>query len=137
MTTHLITESIKIPSDLKHIRKVSSRIVDLLVERGIDKSRIFDIRLSVEEAVINAVEHGNKRARGLSVNVFFTIDDGKIEVTVEDEGKGFSHSELPDPTKDANILRSRGRGRYLIYKLMDKVEYNEKGNRIKLVKFLR
>jgi serine/threonine-protein kinase RsbW len=134
MPVETIRESIKIPSDIKNIGKVSSRIVNLLQERGIDKSLIFDIRLSVEETVINAIEHGNKKDRNRSVTVTFSIDDGRIEIFVEDEGKGFSHTELPDPTVDTNVLRAHGRGVYLIHKLMDSVEYIGRGNKVKLVK---
>jgi serine/threonine-protein kinase RsbW len=134
MPVQTINESISITSNLKNIRKVSSRIVDLLLERGIDKSTIFDIRLSIEEAIINAIEHGNKKDESLKVTASFIIDEDKIEIAVEDEGEGFSHTALPDPTKDKNVLRAHGRGVYLFHKLMDRVEYNDKGNRVKLVK---
>ena len=56
---------------------------------------------------------------------------------MEDQGKGFDRVALPDPTKDEHILRSHGRGVYLVHKLMDKVEYNEKGNKVKLVKYFK
>ena len=136
-TMQRVTESIKIPSNIKHVKKITSDIVNLLVERKVDKSHIFDIRLCVEEAVINAIEHGNKNNEKLNVSVSITINDSKIEVTIEDEGKGFGHHTLPDPTKNENVLRSHGRGVYLIHKLMDKVQYNDKGNRVKLIKYLR
>ncbi len=132
-----IKEKFSIPSDIKHIRKISTRMVNSLLQRNIDKSVIFDVRLSVEEAILNAIEHGNRRDASLAVDVFFEIDDEKIEITIEDKGKGFSHSALPDPTTDENILRAHGRGVYLINKLMDDIRYNEKGNRVKLTKFLR
>lgn len=132
-----ITETIKVASHIKNIRKISSRIVDLLMERNIDKPRIFDIRLSVEEAVLNAIEHGNKKKSSLNVTVSFAIDNDKAEISVEDEGKGFDYHSLPDPTTDDNILRSHGRGVYLIHKLMDEVQYNDKGNRVKMTKYLK
>ena len=71
--TQKISESVTISSNSKNIRGVSSRIVDLLMERRIDKSLIFDIRLAFEEAVINAIEHGNKAREDLNVNIAFQI----------------------------------------------------------------
>lgn len=132
-----IAETIKVASNVSNIRKISSRIVDLLMERNVDKSRIFDIRLSAEEAVLNAIEHGNKKSSSLSVTVSIEIDDDKAVIGVEDEGKGFDHRSLPDPTTDENILRSHGRGVYLVHKLMDEVQYNDNGNRVKLTKYLK
>ncbi len=137
MAVQGISESIKMPSDIKKIRKVIARIVDLLVERNVDKSHMFDIRLSVEEAIINAIEHGNKKDRNQTVDISFAIDDEKIELAVEDQGRGFDHTKMPDPTTNGNILRAHGRGVYLIHKLMDRVQYNDRGNRIKLIKYLR
>ncbi|MBL7069441.1 MAG: ATP-binding protein [Candidatus Omnitrophica bacterium] len=137
MAVQGISESIKMPSDIKKIRKVIARIVDLLVERNVDKSHMFDIRLSVEEAIINAIEHGNKKDKNLIVDISFAIDDEKIEVAVEDQGGGFDHTKMPDPTTNGNVLRAHGRGVYLIHKLMDRVQYNDRGNRIKLIKYLR
>jgi len=132
-----ISEHIKIPSDIKKIRKVIAKIINVLLERNVDKSHIFDIRLSVEEAIINAIEHGNKKNKNLNVDITFVVDDEKIEIAVEDQGKGFDHTKMPDPTTDGNILRAHGRGVYLIHKLMDRVRHNDRGNRIKLTKFLR
>jgi len=132
-----IKESIKIPSDVKHIKDISSKIVDLLMKKGTDKSTVFDIRLCVEEAILNAIEHGNKYNKKLTVDVSFAIYEKKIEVSIEDKGKGFSHVILPDPTSDDNVLRAHGRGVYIIHKLMDKVEYNEKGNKITFMKYLK
>lgn len=130
-------ESMRIASNPKNIRKVTPRILSLLQERNIDKSYIFDIRLSVEETILNAIEHGNKKNENLTVDISFAIDDEKIEISVEDQGKGFKHGSLPDPTKSDNVLRSHGRGVYLVHKLMDKVEYNDKGNKVKLIKYFK
>lgn len=132
-----ISGSVKISSDIKEIKAVSSRIVNLLMERKVDKSDIFDVRLSLEESLLNAIEHGNKKDKNLSVNISFVIDETKILITIEDEGRGFSHKELPDPTTDENILRSHGRGIYLIHKLMDEVRYNDGGNKVQLTKYIR
>jgi len=54
--------------------------------------------------------------------------------TVEDEGEGFNLHEIPDPRDPANLFKTSGRGVLLIYNIMDEVEYNAQGNRVRMVK---
>ena len=128
---------LKVPSGIKNIKKVSSRILKDLEPYNISEDKIFDIRLCVDEAVRNAMVHGNKSDKRLSVTTTYSIDDEKIEIEVADEGRGFDHRNLPDPTSDDNILRNSGRGVLIIQKLMDRADYNETGNAIKMVKYLK
>ena len=102
----------------------------------LSNEKIFDIKVCVDEAVRNAIVHGNKSDRRLYVRVLYWVKDGKVNIEVEDEGKGYNPKKLPDPTVDENITRNCGRGVYLIKKLMDKVEFNETGNVIKMMKKL-
>ena len=53
---------------------------------------------------------------------------------MEDEGEGFNIQDIPDPCDPANLFKSSGRGVLLIYNIMDEVEYNAQGNRVKMVK---
>ena len=53
---------------------------------------------------------------------------------MEDEGEGFNVQDIPDPCDPANLFKSSGRGVLLIYNIMDEVEYNAQGNRVKMVK---
>ena len=55
---------------------------------------------------------------------------------MEDEGSGFDPEKVPDPTVEENMLKYGGRGVYLIKRLMDEVEYNDRGNRVKMVKYI-
>ena len=64
------------------------------------------------------------------------FDKRQVRVSVEDEGPGFSPRKLADCTRDDNLLKGSGRGVHLIRHLMDRVEYNEKGNRVMMVKYL-
>lgn len=128
-----------ISSKIENINKVSFQILDSLMPLGLDKSQLFDIRLCVEEAVKNAIEHGNKLNEQAKVKVSYSLDEGKLAVTVEDEGDGFNVDLLPDPTKadDVKDIAIRGRGVFLLKKLMDEVNYNEKGNKVAFVKYLK
>jgi serine/threonine-protein kinase RsbW len=128
---------ITINSDLKNIRHAVDQVVGVLHETGAEASDIFDIRLCLEEALINAVKYGNGLDKAKKVLVDFQIKNGQVNLSVTDSGKGFDHMSLPDPTVDENILRGNGRGVFLIRHLMDKVAFNEKGNAITMRKTLK
>ena len=99
-----------------------------------DEDSLFDIRLCAEEALRNAIVHGNLSDRRKPVKVSIEIGKGEVIIEIEDEGKGFNPALLPDPTAGDNIMKAAGRGVYLVKRLMDKVEFNETGNRIRMVK---
>lgn len=127
---------IEIPSQNKYIKEVSSKILKALSPRKIDEGRAFDIKLCVEEAVRNAILHGNNSKKDLSVKVSYWFFGGNITIEVEDKGKGYTPELVPDPTKGENIMKGSGRGVYLIKRLMDEIEFNDKGNKIRMVKRL-
>lgn len=128
---------IKVPSEIGSIRKVSSEILGGLLPYKLDKDSAFDIRLCTEEAVRNAIVHGNLSRKESVVKVSYWIDKGKLNIEVEDEGSGFNLKKVPDPTENCNIMKGSGRGVYLIKKLMDYVDFNEKGNKIRMWKVLK
>ena len=125
---------IRIPSENRYIKKVSGRILSSLASHHTSEEKTFDVKLCVEEAVRNAIVHGNHSERSKTVRTAYRIEDGCITIEVEDEGNGFDHNLLPDPTDTNYIMRNSGRGVYLIKKLMDKVDFNAKGNKITMVK---
>lgn len=128
---------IKIPSNYKYIKEASSKIIDSLKKLDADESLLFDVRLCVEEALINAIKHGNKMDEKLNVYVDYKINGNKLVITIQDEGNGFDYKNLQDPTKENNLFKDSGRGVFLIHHLMDEVTYNDKGNQIKLIKYLK
>jgi serine/threonine-protein kinase RsbW len=129
--------SIEIPSEIKYIRKVSSEILESLSPYGPDEKRLFDIKLCAEEAIRNAIVHGNRADKKLHVRVSYWVEKDKLNIVVEDEGPGFDPEKVPDPTEKGNMFKESGRGVRLIRKLMDKVDFNEKGNRIRMEKALK
>jgi serine/threonine-protein kinase RsbW len=133
--TEKIDKKIEIPSDIEYITKVSHELLEHLKHYGADESVRFDVRLAVEEAVRNAIEHGNRYDKELPVLIRYTVDSKKITVEIEDKGEGFHLKSVPDPREGDNLLEEGGRGVLLIHKLMDKVAYNEKGNIVKITKF--
>lgn len=125
-----------LPSDYAAQEIVHERIVAQIHSVNATRRDEFAIRMVLEEALTNAMKHGN----GLDVNkkvfVKSTLDNRIITIEIQDEGNGFSPDRLPDPTADENLGRPSGRGVLLIRSFMDEVEYNEKGNRLTMSKQL-
>ena len=132
-----MNKQIIIESDLGKIKHVVEQIRSALLYIGADESDIFDIRLCLEEALINAIKYGNKFNKSKKVLIGFDYNDSKATIFVEDNGRGFSLSAVPDPTTDENILKGSGRGVFLMRHLMDNIESNKQGNRITMVKHLK
>ncbi len=124
-------------SHLGEISGVIDNIIKLLTSSGADKQVSFDVRLCLEEALINAIKHGNKNNKELPIIVNYCMLKDKFWVSVQDSGEGFDHKKIPDPTGKENLLKTSGRGVYLIKYLMDEVLFNKKGNKITMTKYLK
>jgi len=126
----------KITSELKNIKAVSAEITSRIekTKEGISRDTLFDIKLCVEEAVRNAMIHGNRSDKKQHVLVSYEIEADKVRITIEDNGNGFKVRDLPDPTHSDNLYAEGGRGVYIMHRLMDKVQYNQKGNRVTMEK---
>lgn len=122
------------PSDTSQGRAVQERIVGMMEEHGFAPRDVFGVRLALEEALVNAIKHGNKMDPTKNVRVRWRLDNEYIRVSVEDEGPGFDVSQVPDPTDDENIDKPGGRGIMLMRAFMSVVEYNETGNRLTIEK---
>jgi len=96
---------------------------------------VFAIKLALEEALVNAVKHGNKMDRCKIVKVQYHVSDQRADITIEDQGKGFNPAELPDPTADENLEMCSGRGILLMRAYMTSVVFNPAGNKVTLTKF--
>lgn len=89
----------------------------------------FEIELALREALMNAIVHGNQEdpRRRVYIKCRCTTD-GEVSITVEDEGHGFENDTVPDPTSPDSLLRTYGRGIYLIRTLMDEVDFEKGGS---------
>jgi|GEM_PF-163299 len=125
---------ITIESSFTLAKKVEEQIIDNAVKHGYCKQTIFALRLSLEEALTNAIRHGNKHVMEKKVNIDYRITNTQIDVKICDEGDGFVPSAVSDPTSKAKIDLPSGRGVLLMRAYMDDVLFNEKGNIVHLVK---
>jgi serine/threonine-protein kinase RsbW len=92
------------------------------------------MRLALEEAIVNAIKHGNRMDPNKSVRIHCEVDPSRIYVEVEDQGPGFNPSDIPDPTAIENLEKPGGRGIMLMRAFMTRVEYVGKGNQVQLEK---
>ena len=125
-----------------------------------DETELVRIGVALHESLSNAINHGNLEldselrqenehlyyemgeARKLiwpycdrRVHVFASLGAEKIRFVIRDEGPGFNHEQVVDPTQEENLERIGGRGLLLIRNFMDEVSYNQRGNEISLVKY--
>jgi serine/threonine-protein kinase RsbW len=125
----------KIANDSHLLKEVSMELIRQLQKKGVDEDIVFDVHVGFEEALRNAMVHGNKSIPGRHVTVEAEISDLSVTICVEDEGDGFDPARLPDPTKQENLLKESGRGVYLMRHLMDEIRYENGGRRVVMVKY--
>jgi len=116
-------------------RRVEDTILPALSVKGYGERALFAVKLALEEAIINAIKHGNELDSTKKVTVDFSIEEDRAVISVADEGSGFDPQAVPDPTLSANLEVTSGRGLVLMRAYMDRVEFNEKGNKVTLTKF--
>ena len=125
---------IQIDSDFHQAKEVEDQIIAAAEECGYDDDTIFALRLSVEEALSNAIRHGNLYDINKKVDIRYSVSPERIDLYVRDEGQGFDPGVVPDPTAPENLESPSGRGIMLMHAYMNQVEFNERGNQIHLVK---
>jgi serine/threonine-protein kinase RsbW len=123
-----------IASDYADAREVQRLIREEVEKAGFDTDTQFGIKLALEEAIINAIKHGNKLNKKKRVHVEWRVTPEVAEIIIEDEGPGFERSSVPDPTHDVNLEKLTGRGILLIESYMSDVEWSKGGRRVRLVK---
>jgi serine/threonine-protein kinase RsbW len=123
-----------LPSVPESREVVERAVMEALERRGCGEEVLFAVRLALEEAVVNAIRHGNKLDPEKKIFVSYLVEDARLTVSIEDEGPGFDLDSVPDPTAEENLEADHGRGILLMRVYMDEVVYNEKGNKVTLTK---
>ncbi len=98
--------------------------------------RVDDLKTAVAEACINAIEHGNKMDASTKIGISLTVDEGRLQVAVHDEGSGIG--QIPTPNIESQIegkTETGGWGIFLMKSLMDEVTFEStpEGNVVKLI----
>ena len=123
-----------IDSDHSQQREIQKRILDAVEAAGFTSDNLFAVKISLEEALINAIKHGNKSDPKKKVHIEVSITPKETEIVIEDEGPGFNRAHVPDPTAEENLLKCSGRRILLMETYMDRVEYSKSGRRVRMIK---
>lgn len=126
--------AVTIPSDLRAAKEPEARILAELQRCGYESDTIFAIKLAFEEAITNAVKHGNRNDASKRVVVRYYVDPQRVVIMVRDEGNGFCPERVPDPTADENLERPCGRGLMLMSAYMNEVRFSRSGNEVWMLK---
>lgn len=124
--------SIQIPSLTENIRIIESFIDNAKDQFSLDEGIYGNIMIAVTEAVNNAIRHGNLMDRSKNVSLTLSMRQNLIMFSVQDEGSGFDHENLPDPTAPENLQKPGGRGIFLMKHLSDEVKFREGGRVVEL-----
>lgn len=123
---------ITIHSDISNISLVEKLIEELSQQYSFHSDVYGKLLLAVVEGVNNAIVHGNKMVSEKKVTISYEVASNRISFTIRDEGQGFDHTLLPDPTTPENIERTHGRGVFLMKHLTDELAFSDMGNEVKL-----
>lgn len=123
---------LKLSSNPRNIALVES-FVEQVVERYKLSPDVYgNILISLTEAVNNAIIHGNCEDESKTVRIQFRKLKNHLAVRVTDEGRGFDHHSVPDPTAPENLLTVGGRGVFLMQQLSDSVEFHNNGSTVEM-----
>jgi serine/threonine-protein kinase RsbW len=125
---------IVIPSDLNEGRLIREHIEKQLRKFRFDEKEIFGIRLALEEAIVNAIKHGNQMDQNKRVHVRFHVRAERFDIGITDEGPGYDPGDVPDPLADENLERPGGRGLLLMKHYMTEVTVHPPGNHLTMCK---
>ncbi len=132
-----VTLELTIPSNPDLTAEVDRCIEDLTARIGYDQAIRGDIMVAVNEAVKNAILHGNKCDESKQVTITCNCSSTEFRIHICDCGCGFDPESLPDPRNPDNLLKENGRGILMIKALMDEVEFDvsEKGTSLTMIKY--
>jgi serine/threonine-protein kinase RsbW len=108
--------------------KLIDQVMEQLESSEWSAKEKFHINMALEEALVNAVQHGNDSDPNKNVHFSCNLNDDLISVRIEDEGPGFDPDAIPDPTDAEHIMVASGRGVLLIKSFVTRAKWNEKGN---------
>ncbi|MFT3785473.1 MAG: ATP-binding protein [Tepidisphaeraceae bacterium] len=122
------------PSVFAPMREVQRQIISAVESQRFDDDSLFAIKISLEEALVNAVKHGNKLDPKKTVTVDLKVNPQEFWIKIHDQGAGFDPSKVPDPLADENLEKPSGRGLLLIGNYMTTAKYTDGGRCLTMTK---
>jgi len=124
----------EVPSAISLMHIILEYLMKRVEKLGVVKAEQSNLFVALDEAFVNAVKHGNKFDAKKLVRIIAEVSSAEARFTIEDEGEGFDVNSIPDPLDPSNLFKTSGRGVLFIYNIMDEVKYNERGNRLTMIK---
>jgi len=125
-------------STLESVDSAEELAVGLAQRAGFDEDDLMKIGMAVRESMVNAVVHGNRYSANKKVRFAVSHNGERFTVRIADQGEGFDFEHLPDPLAPENLLRTSGRGIFLIRSFMDEFDIRRPesgGTEVTLVKY--
>lgn len=128
--------ALTLASELASIDVVEQTAEEFARRAGFDESTASSIAMVSREAAVNAVVHGNRYDPAKHVAAHFALRDEGLEVKIADQGAGMDPDSIADPLAPENLLRSSGRGVFLMRAIMDEVHFRQldAGTEVTLIK---
>jgi DNA-binding response OmpR family regulator len=133
-------------SDTRYLEELNQLLSSLFLYTPLSEAQIKQLCIAVREMGTNAIEWGHRKQTEQVVTITYHIDNEKVTIRVRDEGPGFDPKDLPHaargedplahlPVREALGLREGGFGILMTGGLVDRLQYNEQGNEVSLVKY--
>lgn len=131
-----------IPSRLELLPVLDRLMQGISEQMEFDEDTAGEVAISVIEAGTNAIQHGHKHDPHKLVDFRFELHPEHLLVCVTDTGPGFNLADvsMSDPTSPEDLMKSRGRGIFIMRRMMDAVDFEidlKRGTRVLLTKFKR
>ncbi len=131
------TTRLVLPSHIEAVADGAAAATDFIQSCGVGEDAAFGVDVAVREAITNAMVHGNKEDEAKTIELTLNCLGRELEIEVRDQGEGFDPTSIPDPTDPANILKTSGRGIFLMRTFMDEVQWSmrpEGGTTVRMTK---
>jgi serine/threonine-protein kinase RsbW len=136
-----VVDSIEVDEEVviqtAEVRAAVDRLLHRISRMGYTVQFLFCVTLALEEAVANAVRHGNRNDPKKQVRLRLVASRDGVQVEVEDEGDGFDADSVPDPLSEDGLVRPSGRGILLMRSFMDAVAFHQQGTLVSMNKRFR
>lgn len=113
------TVSLTLESNFKSVEVAEKFLLSVMDKFPLEDADTHRVEMAVRESVINAIQHGNHCDESKKVQLEISLSPAKLTIRVRDEGPGFDITSIPNPLEDNNILKTSGRGIFIIRSFMD------------------
>lgn len=118
-------ETLLLQSALVSVDVVERLTLEYAARAGFDEDTASNLAMVTREAAVNAIVHGNKYDADKQVTAVFALSDEALTVQLADEGEGLDPESIPDPLAAENLMRTSGRGVFLMKAFMDEVHFRQ------------